>query len=186
MDFWILYVSSILISITLFTPFVFLADYIDTVGGTGSAAVLLGLIGMSSIAGRLGFGAVAARIGITGLYQLSFLVLSLSVLLWIVADTSYSLLILFAVVLGFWARKHLERDVGDAEERDARGVCGRQCVEHRFVLGVRVETAHAVEQRGVGVGLPATAGGGRSRPAAPHPHARRFPRRRRRGEHRDA
>ena len=99
-DFWILYVSSILISITLFTPFVFLADYIDTVGGTGSAAVLLGLIGMSSIAGRLGFGAVAARIGITGLYQLSFLVLSLSVLLWIVADTSYSLLILFAVVLG--------------------------------------------------------------------------------------
>ena len=99
-DFWILYVSSILISITLFTPFVFLADYIDTVGGTGSAAVLLGLIGMSSIAGRLGFGAVAACIGITGLYQLSFLVLSLSVLVWIVADTSYSLLILFAVVLG--------------------------------------------------------------------------------------
>jgi len=49
---------------------------------------------------RFGFGAVAARIGITGLYQLSFLVLSLSVLLRIVADTSYSPLILFAVVLG--------------------------------------------------------------------------------------
>ncbi|MEM8709137.1 MAG: MFS transporter [Actinomycetota bacterium] len=99
-DFWILYVSSVFISITLFTPFVFLADYIDTTGATGSAAVLLGLIGMASIVGRLGFGAIAGRIGITGLYRMSFLVLSLSLLIWIIADTNYTLLVAFAVVLG--------------------------------------------------------------------------------------
>lgn len=99
-DFWILYASSVFISITLFTPFVFLADYIDSTGGTGSAAVLLGLIGMASIVGRLGFGAIAARIGITGLYRMSFLVLASSLLIWIVADTSYALLVVFALVLG--------------------------------------------------------------------------------------
>ena len=82
-DFWILYVSSLLISITLFTPFVFMADYVDVTGVDGSAALLLGLIGMSSIVGRLGFGAVAGRLGLDRLYQGSFLVLSLSFVLWL-------------------------------------------------------------------------------------------------------
>ncbi len=99
-DFWFVYAASLFITIALFTPFVFMADYIDTIGASGSAAVLLGLIGMSSIVGRLGFGAIAARIGILGLYRLSFLVLALSFLLWIVADTNYALLIIFAIVLG--------------------------------------------------------------------------------------
>ena len=99
-DFWFLYAASLFITIALFTPFVFMADYIDTLGASGSAAVLLGLIGMASIVGRLGFGAIAARIGILGLYRLSFLVLGLSFLIWIVADTSYALLIIFAIVLG--------------------------------------------------------------------------------------
>ena len=99
MDFWILYVSSILISITLFTPFVFLADYIDTVGGTGSAR----LAGVD----RHEFDRRPARLrcgrrphrhhrAVPTVVPRALL----SVLLWIVADTSYSLLILFAVVLG--------------------------------------------------------------------------------------
>jgi MFS family permease len=99
-DFWILYVASLLISIALFTPFVFRADYVDVRGIEGSAAVLLGLIGMSSIVGRLGFGAVAGRVGLDGLYQLSFLVLSLSFVIWLAADSSYGLLVVYAVVLG--------------------------------------------------------------------------------------
>ena len=43
-DFWILYVSSLFISITLFTPFVFMADYVDVTGVDGSAALLLGVV----------------------------------------------------------------------------------------------------------------------------------------------
>lgn len=99
-DFWLLYISSLFISIALFTPFVYMADYIDTTGANGSAAVLLGLIGMASIVGRLGFGAIAARIGILRIYQLSFLGLALSFVIWIAADTNYPLLIIFALVLG--------------------------------------------------------------------------------------
>ncbi len=99
-DFWILYASSFFIVIALFTPFVFLADYIDTIGSSGSAAVLLGLIGMTSIIGRLGFGALASRMSLFRLYQLSFLVLGGSFTLWVVADESYAMLVVFAVVLG--------------------------------------------------------------------------------------
>jgi MFS family permease len=99
-DFWYLYVSALFIAIALFTPFVFMADYIDTTGAAGSAAVLLGVIGMASIVGRLGFGAIASRVGILGLYRLAFLGLALSFLIWIVADTNYPLLIAFATVLG--------------------------------------------------------------------------------------
>ena len=77
-----------------------MADYIDTTGAAGSAALLLGVIGMASIVGRLGFGAIASRIGILGLYRLAFLGLALSFLIWIVADTNYPLLVAFATVLG--------------------------------------------------------------------------------------
>ena len=99
-DFWILYVSSLLLSVSLFTPFVFMADYVDVAGVDGSAAVLLGLIGMASIVGRLGFGAVAGRLSLDRLYQASFLVLSLSFVIWLAADDSYPLLLAYAVVLG--------------------------------------------------------------------------------------
>lgn len=99
-DFWLLYASTVFLSAALFTPFVFMADYIDTTGGSGSAAVLLGLIGMASVAGRLGFGAVAVRFGLLRLYRGAFFVLALSFVLWIVADTSYPILIAFALTLG--------------------------------------------------------------------------------------
>ncbi|WP_394943793.1 MFS transporter [uncultured Ilumatobacter sp.] len=99
-DFWFLYASSLFLAAALFTPFVFMADYIDTTGTSGSAAVLLGIIGMASIVGRLGLGALAGRISIVGLYRLSCLGLGLSFVIWIVADTNYPLLIAFAVVLG--------------------------------------------------------------------------------------
>jgi len=99
-DFWLLYVSSFFISIALFLPFVFMADYVDSTGTNGSAAILLGVIGMASIVGRLGFGAIASRIGILSLYRLSLLVLGLSFLIWISAGTSYVVLLVFAAVLG--------------------------------------------------------------------------------------
>ena len=99
-DFRLLYGSTVFFTIALFMPFVFMADYIDTTGATGSAAVLVGLIGMASIVGRLGFGALAGRFGLLLLYRLSFVGLAASFLLWMVADTSYVMLIVFASVLG--------------------------------------------------------------------------------------
>lgn len=99
-DFWVLYASSLFTAAALFTPFVFMADYIDTTGASGSAAVLLGIIGMSSIVGRLLLGALAAKAETVSLYRLSVIALGLSFLIWMVAGTNYPLLILFAVVLG--------------------------------------------------------------------------------------
>lgn len=99
-DFWFLYAASIFMAAALFTPFVFMADYVDTNSVSGSGALLLGLIGMASIVGRLGFGALASKAGSLVLFRLSTLVLSLSFIIWIVADTSYSLLVVFALVLG--------------------------------------------------------------------------------------
>ena len=99
-DFRRLYASVLFISVALFTPFVFLADYVATTGTDGSAAILLGLIGMASIAGRLGLGAIAARLDVLGLYRLSLSVLAASFVLWIIAGTHYWLLVGFALVLG--------------------------------------------------------------------------------------
>ena len=99
-SFWVLYASMVAISITLFVPFVFLADYLETTGGSGSAGWLIGLIGISSVLGRLGMGALAGRLGSTNLYRSSYLVLSLSFVLWLVADGRYPVLMVFAVILG--------------------------------------------------------------------------------------
>lgn len=99
-DFWFLYASSLFMAASLFTAFVFMADYIDTTNASGSAAVLLGIIGMASIVGRLGLGALAGKMGILGLYRLSCLALGLSYLIWNIAGTSYALLIVFAITLG--------------------------------------------------------------------------------------
>lgn len=98
--FWVLYGSIGIISISLFVPFVFLGDYIDTIGSSGSAGLLIGLIGISSVVGRLGLGALAGRFPTMTLYRGSFLVLGLSFLLWWGAGERYPVLVVFAVVLG--------------------------------------------------------------------------------------
>ena len=98
--FWILYASLLMMSIPLFVPFVFLSDYVDTEQISGSAGWLIGLIGIASVVGRLGLGAMAIRIPVMRLYQISFFVLGLSFLLWLGAGQSYGALMLFTVVLG--------------------------------------------------------------------------------------
>ncbi|MGI9614143.1 MAG: MFS transporter [Acidimicrobiales bacterium] len=99
-EFWILYGAMALVSVALFVPFVFLPDYLDTEGISGPAGWLIGLIGISSVVGRLGLGALAARFSSMRLYVGSFLVLSLSFSIWIFAGQSYVALLVFAVVLG--------------------------------------------------------------------------------------
>jgi MFS family permease len=95
-----LYMSSVLISIAIYTPFVYLPDFAQSLGVPDiRAASLVGLIGAASIAGRLALGPIADRAGIIPLYKLSTIILALSYLLWIVSH-SYNVLVMFALVMG--------------------------------------------------------------------------------------
>jgi MFS family permease len=98
--FKLLYASSVLSSMGLFTPFVFLPAFARDHGASEvAAATLVGLIGGASVVGRLGLGALADRVGVVRLYKLCYLVVGVSFTLWLVAN-SYLVLVAFALVLG--------------------------------------------------------------------------------------
>ena len=95
-----LYGSIVVMALVLFVPFVFMADYMEDQGVSGSAGWLVGSIGVSSVLGRIGLGALASRVPAMRLYQGSFLVLGLSFSIWLAAGTSWPLLLLFTIVMG--------------------------------------------------------------------------------------
>jgi MFS family permease len=100
-SFVILYTATVLISASLFVPFVFIKDYATDHGIDDTAATaLVGLIGASSVLGRLGLGALGARLGATRLMQLSFAIMAASFLIWLGAGDSYARLVAFTVVMG--------------------------------------------------------------------------------------
>lgn len=98
--FALMYLSTVAVVFSLFLPFVFLADYLEERNVGGSAGLLVGVIGLSSVLGRLGLGALAARVAPIRLFQGSFLVIALSFLIWMAAGANYWMLLVFAVVLG--------------------------------------------------------------------------------------
>ncbi len=99
--FVILYLAILTLSASLFTPFVFIKSYATDNGiDDGPATALVGIIGASSVVGRLGLGALGARLGATRLTQLSVLVLTLSFFIWLGAGDSYPMLVTFTVVMG--------------------------------------------------------------------------------------
>ena len=99
--FVVMYAATFLVSLALFVPFVFIADYAENEGiAAGPAAALVGIIGAASVAGRLGLGALGARWGSARLMQLSFAVLAASFLIWLGAGGSYPALVLFTIVMG--------------------------------------------------------------------------------------
>lgn len=99
--FVVLYAATFLVSLGLFVPFVFIADYAESEGiGTSAAATLVGLIGAASVVGRLGLGALGARWGAVRLMQMSFALVAASFLLWLLAGDSYVMLVVFTVVMG--------------------------------------------------------------------------------------
>jgi MFS family permease len=96
-----LYAASLMASMALFVPFVFIKSYATERGvDSGLAATLVGIIGASSIIGRLGIGALGTRWGTTTLMQGSFAIMTLSYLLWLFADGTYVVLVIFAIVMG--------------------------------------------------------------------------------------
>ncbi len=98
--FRVLYGSMFLLSVSLFVPFVFLDDYLETEKISGSAGWLVGLIGMSSVAGRLVLGRLAARWSSLRLYRTCIAVNGASFLIWLLVGQSYPALMAFAVVMG--------------------------------------------------------------------------------------
>ena len=96
-----LYSSSLIATMALFTPFVFVKSYATDRGiPSARAAAIVGVIGASSIVGRLGLGALGGRIGPIRLMQVAFAVMTGSYAIWLVAGGNYSILITFAIVLG--------------------------------------------------------------------------------------
>ena len=99
--FVILYASIVLLSSALFVPFVFIKTYATDEGiDAGPAAALVGIIGASSVVGRLGLAALGSRFDATGLMQLSFATMAASFAIWLVAGDRYAVLVVFAIVMG--------------------------------------------------------------------------------------
>lgn len=95
-----LYTSTLLMSLALFVPFVFLPPFaVEQGAGRVAGAALVGVIGMASVGGRLLIGTLADRLGRVRSYQACFAVMAASFALWLAAS-SYPALVLFAVVLG--------------------------------------------------------------------------------------
>lgn len=100
-EFRLLYFAVFSAVFGIFVPLVFVATYAEQRGITEvKAATLVGLIGGSSVIGRLGLGAIADRIGSYRLFVASFVVMMLSHSLWLVADDRYWMLVTYTVVLG--------------------------------------------------------------------------------------
>jgi len=99
-EFRAMYVATLLASIALFVPFVYLPTAALANGVSPvAAAALIGVIGVASVVGRLVIGALADRVGRVRTFQASFGVLAASFLIWLVGG-SWPWLSAFAVVLG--------------------------------------------------------------------------------------
>jgi MFS family permease len=99
--FVVLYLSMVLASLALFVPFVFIKSYATDRGiDAGLAATLVGIIGAASIIGRLGLGALGSRFGPVRLMQMSLATMATSYTLWLVAGSSFVVLVVFTIVIG--------------------------------------------------------------------------------------
>lgn len=96
-----LQISALCSGLALFVPFVFVGQYASERGvGSVAAAVLIGLLGGASVLARIGFGSAVRRFGSVRLYRACFALLGTSFLLWLVAGSSYGVLVAFVLVLG--------------------------------------------------------------------------------------
>ena len=96
-----LYTANFMLSLALFVPFALLKDYgVDKGISSGAAATLVSFLGFGSLGGRLLLGAFAARLGALRLYQVCFVVMAASYVVWLLADDNYIALATFGLVLG--------------------------------------------------------------------------------------
>lgn len=99
--FKLLFVSSGLMSAGLYLPFAFLVSFAKEDGVPASrAALLVGLIGASSIVGRLGLTTLSSRLGPIRLYQVCLATQPVAYGIWALGGGRYPVLVAFAVLLG--------------------------------------------------------------------------------------
>lgn len=100
-----LYASVVLIAPGFYAPLAFLNDYATGSGiSTSRAALLVGTIGLGSVSTRIGFGALAGRIGALRQYWISHLLFLAGLTAWLVADGRLWLLVVAALTHGVaWA-----------------------------------------------------------------------------------
>ena len=94
-----LYASMTLLSSGLFVPMVYLDDYLESQGRSGGA-LLIGIIGATSVVGRLALGAVASKVDLMRLYQMCVIALGASYVIWILAGANYTSLVVFTICMG--------------------------------------------------------------------------------------
>jgi MFS family permease len=93
--------SALALGLALFVPFVFVGQYAKERGVDAvEAAVLVGVLGGSSVVSRIGFGSLVRRFGSFRLYRACFVIHGVSFLVWWFAGSSYGLLVVFVLVLG--------------------------------------------------------------------------------------
>jgi MFS family permease len=96
-----LYVGGLLLSSSLYVPFVFLVRYATDHGiSSRAAALLLSILGASNIVSRLVTTGLAGRLGAVRMFMACFCLLPVGFVVWLSAGSSYGGLVLFAVVLG--------------------------------------------------------------------------------------
>ena len=94
-----LYISMTFLSSGLFVPMVYLDDYLESQGRSGGA-LLIGIIGATSVVGRLALGAIASKVDLMRLYQICVMALGASYVIWLLAGANYTSLVVFAVCMG--------------------------------------------------------------------------------------
>ena len=99
--FRIMFVTGLLFSVSLFIAFAFVVDFATDEGiSSERAALLIGIIGATSIVGRLGITALSGRLPAVRLLQGCLAAQPVAFLLWLVSDGAYPVLVAFAVTMG--------------------------------------------------------------------------------------
>ena len=93
--------SAFTLGLALFVPFVFVGQYAKEQDiGSVQAAVLVGVLGGSSVLSRVGFGSLDRRFGSFRLYRACLSIHAVAFVVWFLAGGSYPLLVVFVLVLG--------------------------------------------------------------------------------------
>lgn len=99
--FKLLYLAVALLSISFFTPFVFLASYAKSQGiGPATTSIIVGLIGVTSTVGRLVLAAAGGRLGEVRTYQVCHASMAVSFAVWLFAGGSVTALLVYSVLMG--------------------------------------------------------------------------------------
>lgn len=96
-----MYIASFLMTLALFVPFVFIVKYATDRGvSSQAAAALISVIGVGSVVGRFGLGAVGVRADVFALAFASYAIQPFAYGIWLASNGNYVMLVVFAALLG--------------------------------------------------------------------------------------